>query len=128
MKKCKSNFMRAVNDILLHDDSERIFIDRLFNCVYDGIINLHCYMSKTMRARILDIADSVTTIVLYRLYRVDGLDNERAAWRYVRQFKCLRVLAYNLCNCLSIHDLPEEILYKIDATGKPLFDFINKNY
>ena len=129
MKKTKSNFMRAVNDVLLYDgDCERRFVDRLYNNVYDGVIALHCNMSKTMRGRVLDIADAVTTIVLYRLYDVDGRENEQRAMRFLNQWKCLRVWCDSLCNCLSIHDLPDEMLNKVETTGKPLFNFINKNY
>lgn len=128
MRTTKSNFMRAVNDVILCDDTERYFIDRLYNNVYDGVINLHCYMSKTMRKRVLDIADSVTTVVVYRLYDVDGRENEQQAKRFLYQFKCLRVFVNNLCNCLTIHDSPEEMTDKVKTIGKPLFDFINKKY
>lgn len=128
MRKTKSNFMRAVNDVLLYDDTERFFVDRLYNNVYDGVINLHCYMSKTMRARVLDIADAVTTVVVYYLYDVNGRENARHAIQFLCQFKCLRVFVNNLCSCLTIHDLPDEILNKVETTGKPLFNFINKNY
>lgn len=128
MKKCKSNFARAVNDVMLYDDGEQRFIDRISDGVYHGIFNLRVYMSKTMRKRIWDIANAVTTLVLYRLYSVDGKENEKRALRYVSQFKCVRVLAENLCECLSIHDLADEILIKVENTGKPLFNFINRNY
>lgn len=128
MKKTKSNFARAESDVLLYDQTERRFVERLSNNVFDGVINLHRYMSKTMRGRVLDIADAVTTIVLYRLYDVDGYENEQRAQKYVNQFKCVRVLCDNLCKCLSIHDLPDEMLNKVETTGKPLFNFINKNY
>lgn len=128
MRKTKSNFMRAVNDVLLFDDTERCFVDRLYNNVYDGVINLHCYMSKTMRNRVLDIADAVTTVIIYRLYDVGGGVNEANAKRFLYQFKCLRVFVNELCEHLSIHDLPDEILYKVEAIGKPLFNFINKKY
>lgn len=128
MRKTKSSFYRAMNDILLYDETEYPLIGRLCNTVYDGIISLCVYMSKTMRARVLDIADAVTTLVLYRLYNVNGQENEKYALRYVSQFKCVRVLAENLCECLSIHDLADEILIKVENTGKPLFNFINKNY
>lgn len=128
MKKCKSSFERAVNDVLLYDDDEQRFIDRLYSNLYDGIFNLRVYMSRTMRKRIWDIASAVTTLVLYRLYNVDGQENEKHALRYVTQFKCVRVLTENLCECLSIHDLADEILIKVENAGKPLFNFINKNY
>ena len=128
MKKCKSSYMRAVNDVLAYDETEQYFVNRLSNNVYYGIINLGCYMSKTMRERVLDIADAITTLVTYRLYGVDGQENEQRAQQYVNQFKCVRVLCNNLCICLSIHDLVDEILNKVETTGKPLFNFINKNY
>lgn len=128
MRATKSNFMRAVNDVLLYDDTERRFVDRLYNNVYRGTVLLMYHMSETMCARILDIADAVTTIVLYRLYDVDGRENERHAIKFISQWKCVRVLCDNLCECLSIHDLPDEILNKVEMTGKPLFNFINKNY
>lgn len=129
MKKTKSSFWRAVNDVLLyHGDSELLFVGRLCDKVYDGIINLHPYMSKTMRGRMFDIADAITTIVVYRLYDVYGRENERHAIEFISQWKCVRVLCDNLCECLSIHDLPDEMLNKVETTGKPLFNFINKNY
>lgn len=127
MRKDKSNYYRAINDILLYDEP-RQFVDRLANCVYDGVVNLRCYMSKTMRTRVLDIASATTTLVLYRLYDVDGRDNEDYAKRFLYQWKCLRVFVNNLCDRLSIHDLPDEILNKVETTGTPLFNFINKNY
>ena len=129
MKKTKSNFMRAVNDVLLYNgDCERRFVDRLYNNVYDGVINLHCYMSKTMRGRVLDIADAVTTVVVYHLYDVDGRENEQRAIRYLYQLKCLRVFVNDLCECITIHDLDDEILNKVETIGKTLFNFINKDY
>ena len=128
MKRAKSNFMRAVNDVLMYDETERRFIDRLSQNVYVAITNLRCYMSKTMKMRILDIADAITTLVIYRLYKIDGFDNERHANKFIAQLKILRVFCSNLCECLSIHDLPDEILNKVETTGKPLFNFINKNY
>lgn len=128
MRKSKSSAFRAVNDVLSDNDTERRFVDRLYSNVFDGVVLLMYYMSKTMRAHILDIADAVTTLVLYRLYRVRGGENEQHAQKYVNQFKCVRVLCDNLCECLSIHDLPDEMLNKVETTGKPLFNFINKNY
>ena len=129
MKMTKSNFMRAVNDVLLYDgDCERRFVDRLYNNVYHGIIALYCNMSKTLRGRVLDIADAVTTIVLYRLYDVDGRENEQRAIRFIRQRKVLCVFCDMLVACLSIHDLGNEIFEKTQIIGKPLFNFINKNY
>lgn len=128
MKKTKSNFMRAVNDVLMYDETERRFVDRLCTNVYDGVINLHEYMSKTMRKRVLDIADAVTTIVIYHLYDVDGRENEQRAIRYLYQLKCLRVFVNDLCECLTIHDLDDEILNKVETIGKTLFNFINKDY
>lgn len=128
MRKCKSNFARAEHDVLLYDDTERRFVERLCNNVYDGVINLHIYMSKTMRERVLDIADAVTTIVLYHLYNVYGRENEQRAIRYLYQWKCLRVFVNDLCECLTIHDLPDEILNKVETIGKTLFNFINKDY
>ena len=128
MRTNKSNAMRAVNDVLQYDEMEKPFIERLYYSVYDGILNLCCYMSKTMRARIFDIARAITTAIVYKLFDVDGGENEQFARQYLRQYKCLRVLCNNLCNCLSIHDLPDEILIKVETTGKPLLNFINKNY
>ena len=121
--------MRAVNDVLLYNgDCERRFVDRLYNNVYDGVINLHCYMSKTMRGRVLDIADAVTTVVVYHLYDVDGRENEQRANRFIQQRKVLCVFCDMLVACLSIHDLDNEIFEKTQIVGKPLFNFINKNY
>lgn len=128
MKKSKSCFMRAVNDVLECDEAEEYFIRRLSHKTYIGVKNLRYYMSKTMKARIIDIADAVTTIVVYRLYGVNGRENEQHAIQFLYQFKCLRVLVNNLCECLSIHDLDDEILNKVETIGKPLFNFINKNY
>lgn len=128
MRANKSNAMRALNDVLMYDEAERPFAERLYYSVYDGIINLHCFMTKTMGKRIFDIARAVTTIVIYRMFDVYGRENERHAIAYISQFKSVRVLCNNLCQCLTIHDLPDEILNKVATTGKPLFNFINKNY
>ena len=128
MKKSKSWFMRAVNDVLERDETEEYFVRRLSHNVYIGVKNLRCYMSKTMRARIFDIADAVTTVIIYRLYSVEGRENDKHATQFLCRFKCLRVLVNNLCECLSIHDLADEILNKVETVGRPLFNFINKNY
>lgn len=128
MRANKSNAMRAVNDVLLYDETETAFVHRLYRGVYDGIFDLSYYMSKTMRAHIFDIANAITTAVVYKLYNVHGGDNEHSARQYLRQYKCLRVLCDNLCTCLSIHDLPDEILSKVETIGKTLFNFINKYY
>lgn len=128
MRANKSNAMRALNDVIAYDEAERPFVERLYYSLYDGILNLRCYMSKTMGARIFDIARAITTIVVYCLFDVYGRENERCAIAYISQFKCLRVLCDRLCECLSIHDLPDEILNKVETIGKTLFNFINKNY
>lgn len=128
MKKAKCDFIIAVNDILQYDGIEHRFVERLTENVYFGIIKLQRYMSRTMTKRILNIAESVTTIIAYRLYTVNGRKNEQCAQNYINQFKCLRVLCDNLCQCITIHDLPDEILNKVETIGKPLFNFINKKY
>lgn len=128
MKSGKCSAMRAVNDVLSLQPDEQYFIERLYYNVYDGVLNLCCFMSKTMRKRVFDIARAITTVVVYRLYDVDGRENEQQAKRFLYQFKCLRVFVNNLCNCLTIHDSPEEMTDKIKTIGKPLFDFINKKY
>ena len=128
MRANKSNAMRAVNDVLQYDETEKPFVERLYYGVYDGVLNLYCRMSKTMGKRISDIATSITTVVIYRLYDVYGRENERHAIAYISQFKCLRVLCDRLCECLTIHDLDDEILDKVETIGKTLFNFINKNY
>ena len=128
MRANKGNYMRAINDVLMCDDTEAPFITRLCHAIYDGIFNLRAYMSKTMRNRIFDIANAITTAIIYKLYWVSGGENEQHAVAYLSQFKCLRVLYNNLYNCLSIHDLPDEVLNKVKTTGKPLFNFINKYY
>lgn len=128
MKSAKCNSMRAVNDVLTVQPDERPFIIRLYSHVYENIIKLDWYMSKTMIKRVYDIAEAVTTLTIYRLYDVNGRENEQQAMRFLYQFKCLRVFANNLCECLTIHDSADEISYKIKTIGKPIFNFINKNY
>lgn len=128
MKSGKCNAMRAVNDVLSLQPDEQYFVERLYYNVYDGVLNLCCFMSKTMLKRVFDIARAITTLVIYRLYDVDGRENEQEAKRFLYQFKCLRVFVNNLCNCLTINDSPEEIRDKVMTIGKPLFNFINKNY
>lgn len=128
MRANKSNAMRAVNDVLSSQPDERYFVDRLYYNVYDGVLNLCCYMSKTMRKRVFDVANAITTLVIYYLYDVDGGENEQNAKQFLYQFKCLRVFVNNLCSCLTINDSPEEIRDKVITIGKPLFNFINKNY
>ena len=120
--------MRAVNDILIHDEADGVFVHRLGNAIYDGVLNLGRYMSKTMRKRLFDIANAITTAVIYRLYDIHGGENQQAAIQYLRQYKCLRVLCNNLWRYLNIYDLPNEISDKVETIGKPLFNFINKKY
>ena len=128
MRANKSNAMRAVNDVLLYHDDEQYFVKRLYDNVYGGIIALRDNMSSTMRTYLLDVANAITTIVIYRLYKICGAVNEHCAMRFIKQRKVLVVLCDMLVACLSIHDLPNEIYEKIQIAGKPLFNFINKNY
>lgn len=128
MKSAKCNSMRAVNDVLSVQPDESPFVIRLYRHVYESVIKLKSYMSKTMCKRVYDIAEAVTTLAIYYLYDVNGRENGHHAIQFLCQFKCLRVFANNLCECLTIHDLEDEISNKVMTIGKPLFNFINKNY
>lgn len=128
MKRNNSSPARAFNDVVKCEPDEQMFVQRLYDYVFYGVFNLKKYMSKTMKKRVCDIANSVTTIVIYRLYAVNGHKNEQQAQSYINQFKCIRVLCDRLCEYITIHDLCDEILNKVENTGKPLFNFINKNF
>lgn len=128
MRANKSNAMRALNDVLLYNDDEQYFVERLYDNVYDGIIALQRNMSHTMRVYLLDIANAITTIVIYRLFNIYGAENERRAMRFIQQRKTLCIFCDMLVACLSIHNLANEIFEKTQLVGKPLFNFINKNY
>lgn len=126
MKKTKSSYFRAMNDVLTFDDDERMFLERLADSVFDGVMLLKDYMSKTLRAYALDIADAVTTVVIYRVYQEDGDKNISDAIAFLCQRKMLMTLVNAISYFITMHDLPDEIISKVEMVGIPLFTYARK--